>query len=454
MKEELLRFTNLSVASASGFALRDIDFNLFKGEFLVVTGLNSTGKTTLAKVISGQTPFAADVIIKDEKRLDGFRKYQRLNKDIRYIAESVAQLEGFTAAQYVMGLENAPLLSVYNAAQAETATNECFERLGVNLSARAEVASLSTPERHLMTIAKSIAAGARVIVLDSVANQYTAEDFDTLAGVLERLRHNWPQVTVAYFTNRQDPLVALADRIVIMRGNTLVSVLHKDGFSAEQLAAFTLGYTVEAPQAEPVRRMGSPGQPALSIACRIGDVPVDITVKSGEICVATTRDSALVSALVRHLLAKKKAGVAVDGVEVGSYKQSVRRGMAVVPHTAQGNLFPNLDRRMNLSLQVAAKTSRLGVLNSKVMHYVENEYSKGLEPAARPDEYEVVLYRWMAANVKVVVLEEPAVDMDVLVRGRFYETLGRMAQKGIAVLIVTNHGESYQQISDRIVSFG
>lgn len=454
--------------------LHQVDIDVRPGEVHAVLGENGAGKSTAIKIIAGD--YARDG---GEIRIDGELVHITSPRDaeahgIRVIYQEFMDAPALSVAENISlghlprrrGLVDWPAL--------RRRAQDILGQLGVEIDVRRPVADLSVAERQVVEIARSLAADARLLVLDEPTSALAADEVDRLFEFIHRLRAQG--VAVIYITHRLDEVDRLADDVTVFRDGRVVASGHKEDFDRERIVEAMVGETLQAFSRRRVRPQAEVEQAHEPEALRVDDLAVagrfegvSFAVRPGEIvslfgrlgCGAGDVAEALFGLLT---VAAGRVELGGEPVRPTSPHQARELGIGFVPvdRKTEG-IFADLSVAENLTVSSWARLQRRGVLPPRA---VDREFrswqdrlsirapggpKQALGTLSGGNQQKVVLGRWLARDTRVLILAEPTRGVDVGARAEIYRLLEDLTRHGVGVLVVSSDVDEVLRVSDRVL---
>lgn len=197
-------------------ALRDVNFEMEKGEFCVVVGASGAGKTTILNILGGMDTLSEGSVWLDGKEISSYNKRQ-LTEYRRFDIGFVFQF--YNLVQNLTALENVELAAQICKDPLPAAS--VLEAVGLKERMSNFPAQLSGGEQQRVAIARALAKNPKLLLCDEPTG---ALDYNTGKAVLKLLQDTCRNsgVTVIVITHNQ-AITAMADRIITVRSGTVVS---------------------------------------------------------------------------------------------------------------------------------------------------------------------------------------------------------------------------------------
>ena len=464
----LLEAVGISKSYPGVQALTDMSFDLRPGEVHVLFGENGAGKSTLIGILCGaQHPTAGHIL------LGGHRVAFASVQDAR-AAGIAAVFQEFSLAPDLTVEENLFLGAEVSARgllrkrAMREAARETLAELGFAIDGRALVGSLSRAERQMVEIAKAMRTKPRVLILDEPTASLTEAETRTLFGLIARLKAEG--VGIVYISHRIGEIQEIGDRVTVLRDGRHIATLDATAATKTQLVELMTGRTFgDFYPAIPF----SPGARALAVdGLRTADGrvrDVSLAVHAGEIVGLAGLVGCGKSEIGRACFGLEP----IDGGSVTLLGEPVhrptprsllRRGLAYVPSDRmREGLMLSRTTKENLSLAIieGPELSRAGLLRRR--REVGFARALGERMGIRPLSVErpvahysggnmqkVLLGRLFASGMRVLVLDEPTIGIDVGAKAEVYALLTGLVASGVGVLLISSDLPEVLSLSNRV----
>jgi len=467
----LLEIAGISKSYGSNRVLTNVHFCLGAGESVAIIGENGAGKSTFAKILTG-------VIRPDEGsiRLNGeavsfHSPRDALHHGIAFIPQELAYVPHLTVAENILLGRWPSWRGITSTGVVLRRAREECRRFGIQLDVSRLMATLKLADRQIVEIVKALTRRASVIVLDEPTASLSEQESRALFEILEHLTDEG--VGVIYISHRMDEVYRFSDRVAVFRNGELVASVSPAETTSEQLIAYMLGHEKEEFVQTP-RRAGAIECPAVELRgwTRPGLPPltnVSLAVGRGEILgLYGLRGSG--AELVAEGLAGLRPDIQGDLILEGRAGQVFASPLAarranvayVPPERKREGLVLLLPIQENLMLLVLRQLSRWGVINrrheraraAELARKFGVRYSRLSQTVGQlsgGNQQKVLLASRMAAQPRLLVLQEPTRGVDVGARVEIHRFLADIAAQGCAVLLVTSDLEEAVVVSHRLL---
>ncbi len=462
----LLQIASVSKRFPGVLALENVSLTLARGEVLAVVGENGAGKSTLMKTLAGvQTPDSGEILLDGRAvEIDSVRAAQRLG--IALIHQELNLADNLTvAANIFLGREPRRGWFIRRRAT-ETGSTAVLEQVGLEVSPRALVSTLSLGRQQLVEIAKALSAQARVLIMDEPTSSLSQHESDALFHVIKELRARG--VSIIYISHRLGEVQELADRVVVLRDGRNAGELVREEITHDNLVRLMVGRNFQ--KAENRKQKTEMGTAALAVcALRTAAHPqheLDFSLQPGEIVgVAGLVGAGRTEMLLALFGVEPAAGgeILLNGIaqKISSPRDAIAAGLALVPEDRkQQGVILEMAVRENLSLPSLRRDAHAGFRAPASERAIADEMVAKLgvkTPSQRQfvqflsggNQQKIVIGKWLALKPRVLLLDEPTRGIDVGAKQEIYKLIEQLAADGVAILFVSSEMEEILRLSDR-----
>jgi len=452
-------------------ALGGVDLEAYAGEVVALVGENGAGKSTLLKCFAGLEQPDGGEMSSDGERWAPRDPSAAARGGIALVHQELCLAENLTAAENI-GLGREPRIGRWPLVDRETLRARAaaaLERVGARFGPDVRVERLAGGERQLVEIAKGIDQDARVLILDEPTSSLTMRETARLFELIHQLREDG--ITVLYVSHRLTEILELADRAVVLRDGENAGELGRGDLSHDALVRLMVGRALAAPVARAVHAESS-SAPVLRLDRLVTDAfpaaEVSLEVRPGELVALAGLVGAGRTELLETLfgLRTRVAGtmeVAGATQDFDGPRAATAAGLALVPEDrkSQGLLLEE-NLRVNVALATLDRRTRRGLIDQGAEADLARRQiadlgvrTTGMEQVVETlsggNQQKVVLGRWLAAEPRLLLLDEPTRGVDVGAREELYLLLERLAADGLGVLFASSDMEELLRLADRII---
>ena len=465
----LLELDGISKSYPGVKALDGVSLRLGRGEVLGLIGENGAGKSTLMRVLGG-------VVRPDAGRIGlGGRDRTHLTvaeaqaEGVAFVHQELSMFDNLDAAANVLigreSLRAGPLRLVDRRAY-RARVAPLLQRLGADFGPDAPVARLSIAQRQLVEIARALSVDARIIILDEPTSSLTLSETDRLLAIVASLRN--AGTGVIYITHRLGEVVACADRVLCLRDGQVAGELPRDGIEHAAMTRLMIGRDLQALYSPPSAAPGNGGLQVQDLVTpAFPDRSASLHARPGEILGLAGLVGSGRTSLARAMFGIEPAlggSIHLDGkpVRIGSARDAIARGLYLVPEDRKlSGLVLDMSIAQNVTLPALAGHSRMGLI-SPASEMRAGEAQRAALRIKAPhasvhavalsggNQQKVVLGRWLSLSPRAIVFDEPTRGVDVGAKGEIYALMRGLADRGVAVLMISSDMEEVIGVSDRV----
>ncbi|MEU9183241.1 sugar ABC transporter ATP-binding protein [Streptomyces sp. NPDC048484] len=471
--DELLRIEGIRKTFPGVVALDSVDFDLRRGEVHVLLGENGAGKSTLIKMLSGAyRPDAGKIVVDGRKvRIHDAQDAARLG--IATIYQEFNLVPDLTVAENIFLGRQPRRLGMIDRKRMEADAAVLLERVGVQVSPRTRVRELGIARLQMVEIAKALSLDARVLIMDEPTAVLTSTEVEKLFRIVRKLREDG--VGIVFITHHLEEIAALGDRVTVLRdgrsvGQVPASTSEDDLVRMMVGRSIELQYPRERPDSDDNSDTGT-GTALLTVdgLTRAGVFhDVSFEVRAGEVVGIAGLVGAGRTEVVRAVFGADpydRGSVAVAGERLPRHdvNAAMTAGIGLVPEDRKGQgLLLDASVEENLGLVTLRAATRGGLVDLKGQRTAAAKIAEqlgvrmaGLGQHVRTlsggNQQKVVIGKWLLADTKVLILDEPTRGIDVGAKVEIYQLVNELTAAGHAVLMISSDLPEVLGMSDRVL---
>ncbi|ONK09994.1 sugar ABC transporter ATP-binding protein [Streptomyces sp. MP131-18] len=469
----LLTLTGITKSFPGVRALDGVDLDVAPGEVHCLLGQNGAGKSTLIKVISGaQPPDTGELAWQGETVAIG-SPTAAMRLGIATIYQELDLVEHLSVAENVHLGHEASSAGFIRRGAARAATAALLSRLGhPEISPDRIVSTLSAAGRQVVSMARALSHEARLIIMDEPSAVLDPDEVGNLFRIVRDLTSEG--VAIVYISHRLEEIREIGDRVTVLKdGRAVARGLPAGTTETREIVALMTGRDIEyafperpAPQA---RESGATPVLAVEGLSRRGEfAPLDLQIQAGEIVGLAGLVGSGRSEVLETIYGARRPDtgrVLVEGrpLRPGNVTAAVRAGLGLAPEERKGQGLFLLDSvTRNVSISSLPRFSRGGWIDRAGERGAAAQFTRELSlRPADPDvqirtlsggnQQKAVLARWLLRHCKVLLLDEPTRGVDVGARAELYTLIRRLADDGVAVLLVSSEIPEVLGLADRVL---
>jgi ribose transport system ATP-binding protein len=467
----LLEMHGIAKAFPGVRALDGVDLDVRAGEVHCLLGQNGAGKSTLIKVLAGAHQPDEGSISGRGERVTLANPQAAMGLGIATIYQELDLVSGLTVADNIFLGRESSRFGITRPAAANRTAAQLLTRLGhPEIRPTAEVGALSAAQQQMVSIARALSQDAKLIIMDEPSAVLDNEEVERLFGVIRDLTAH--DVAVVYISHRLEEIREIGDRITVLKdGRTVATGLPARDTSTREVITLMTGRTIE--YVFPPRSAGPHTDEApllevdgLSLRGRFADV--SFTVRPGEIVGLAGLVGSGRSEILETIYGARRAtaGTVRLGrrrLRHGDVGAAVAAGVGLAPEErkSQALLLDDSVYR-NITVSSLGRFARGGFLSGSAEKAAAREQVEALD--VRPadvtrivrtlsggNQQKVVLARWLLRDCRVLLLDEPTRGVDVGARSEIYALVRDLADRGVAVVVVSSEIPEVLGLADRVL---
>ena len=477
MSETVVKFEHVSMEFPGVLANDDVSLEIKKGEVFALVGENGAGKSTLMNILYGiNTPTNGEVYVKG-RRIEHFSPKAAIECGVGMVHQHFMLVPSFTVAQnIVLSREPRRLGVFFDNATAERETRGLVEEYGLEVDPAATVRDISVGLQQRVEILKTLYRGADILILDEPTAVLTPQETDELFDVIRRIVRE-KQMTVIIITHKLYEVMAISDRVGVMRQGRLAGLENTRDVNEKILASMMVGRPVLFDHLE---KTGETGDVVIGVEdLRVGDNRgleavrgVSLSVRAGEVLGIAAIEGNGQSELLEAICGLRRAEsghVRIGGEDVTNHSPGeIRaRGLANIPEDrlATGvDKFASVTDNLLVGRQRDKEFNALGFhqKRSSIERYASELYERFDIRGAGVDTevgsmsggnmQKVVVAREFSYDTPALVISQPTRGVDIGAMEFIHTRIIEKRNSGCAVLLSSADLDEVFRLSDRIIT--
>ncbi|NLD59769.1 MAG: sugar ABC transporter ATP-binding protein [Clostridiales bacterium] len=468
MAERILDLRGICKAFSGNRVLSNVDFSIDAGEVVCLCGENGSGKSTLIKIISGVYTLDAGTVAINGRNYQKLTAAQSITEGIQVIYQDFSVFSNLTVSENI-----AMSYRVHNRKRFVSArfnddlAREALRQVGVELQLNREVEQLSVAEKQIVAICRAICQDAKLIIMDEPTTAITQREIEKLFEIIRNLKKKG--VAVMFVSHKLDEVMAICDRVTVLRSGEKVVDQSAEGFPHEKLAYYMTGKEI---QEEPFAFADCGRNPLLSAESlsRAGAFEdVSFRVCPGEILAVTGQLGSGRTELAKALfglLPATSGRIFIDGREtpIRSRRDALKNNIAYLPEDRLSEgLLLNRSLGDNFSSAVIDRMkNKFGIVPEKSVRALSVRWMEALRMSVKPyttvaseysggNQQRIVLGKWLAADPKIFILNCPTVGVDVKSKSEIHAIIKDLARRGMAIVLISDDVGEIMTTSNRVM---
>ncbi len=433
-------------------------------------GQNGAGKSTLIKTLAGAHQPDEGTITLGGEEAKLTTPITAIKLGISTIYQELDLVDGLSvAANIFLGHEKANFGFTRNG-DTHRAASELLTRLGHGeIAPTTEVGTLPPAGKQVVSMARALSHDARLIVMDEPSAALAHDEVDNLFRIIRELTAQG--VGIVYISHRLAEIREIGDRVTVLKdGRTVAVGLDAKETPTSELVSLMTGRPAEHLFPERPDPAGLADHPVLLSVTGLTSPghfkDVSFEVRAGEIVGLAGLVGSGRSEILEAVYGARPASgtVVLDGKKAGGGPSNmVRLGMGFAPEERKTQALL-LDQSIadNITLSSMRRFSRWGWLDRarqdrEAQHQVDEldlrpaDLRRTIRTLSGGNQQKAVLARWLIDERKLLILDEPTRGVDIGARGELYTVIRRLADAGVAVLLVSSEVPEVLGLADRVL---
>ncbi|NNU82135.1 sugar ABC transporter ATP-binding protein [Halovulum dunhuangense] len=468
MSGVVLSVKNITKTFPGVKALDDVSFDIRAGEVHALVGENGAGKSTLMKTLAGLHRPDAGRILHNGEPVEIASPLEARRRGILLIHQELSLSPELTVAENIyLGAWPTNAFGVLQKSKLRRDAQAALEAVGCDFGPEVRVGTLSIARQQMVEIARSQAFNANVVIFDEPTASLTDAEKTQLFATIRALKARG--TGIVYISHKMDEIFDITDRITVLRDGVVRGTLDTAGTEVGQVTRLMIGrdlssYFVRArPRfGDEVLRVEGLSAPGLFEGVSLG-------VRRGEVLGLYGLVGAGRSELVETIFGLRKPGAGQmfwqgRPIPLPTPRQAIDLGMSLVPESRkEQGLVLGMSGRENITLPHLGMFSRMRIIRRHQEREVFDSYRNQLQIKTTGPEQPVstlsggnqqkfVLAKWLCANPKLIILDEPTRGIDVGSKSAIHELIAGLAERGLAVIVISSEMPEVLGVSHRILA--
>lgn len=453
-------------------AVTGVDFVLREGEVHALLGENGAGKSTLTKMMCGVTPPSGGEVLMEGRPVSFQTPAEALEAGVAMVFQETSLVPSMTVAQNLyLGDE-----SLFNRIRGLNIAAQTFlQSLNFNVNPTALVSSLGAAHKQMVEIARAVRKNVRVIIFDEPTASLTPEEKRHFFSLVERLKDRG--VAIVFISHAIEEALAIADRITILRDGELVGSDAASAFDRDTIIRAMVGRSLSSSLYR--NHEGQEPRPVGEKALSVQNVSMGTIVRNTSFSIYSGQITGMFGLIGsgRTEVAKIIAGVVkrnfFNGGEIRLRerpvryrvpRQAVRDGIVYVTEDRKvEGFFETMTIPENLYMgALAAGLTKSSVVSMGEMRAIAAEWTEALNIRAinrnarvielsGGNQQKVVISKALVQKPRIIVFDEPTRGVDVGAIAEIHQFINRLADEGLAVVVISSYLPEILNLSDRIL---
>ena len=472
MSEVRLEVKNLCKSFGITKAVKNVSFNINKGEVHALIGENGSGKSTLTNMLTGIYSIDSGIFVLDGEEIHPKNQVDANNHGVSIIVQELGTLSGLTVAENIfLGHEERFVkCGIKNTKQMIKEANELLHSYGFDrIKAQRMIDDYNFEDRKLVEIVKATYFDPKIVVIDETTTALSQEGRNELYKVMDKIREKGN--TIIFISHDLQEILDRSDTITILRDGVYIDTVKSKDVSEEDLKRLMVGREVTGDYYR--SDYGSKVSDEVVLSVKDVSVPgllnkLDFELHKGEILgFGGLSESGM------HEVGKAIFGASYDrtgsvklsdGTEINDIPTAIQHSIAytskdrdnesvVLNQSIMDNIcLPSLDELADKRHMLSDKKLRdFADKFAKDMSVKMVNVDQFVSDLSGGNKQKVVLARWIGKDSDIVVLDSPTRGIDIKVKQDIYQLMDRMRKAGKSIIMISEELMELIGMCDRII---
>ncbi|MBQ4266349.1 MAG: sugar ABC transporter ATP-binding protein [Clostridia bacterium] len=445
--------------------LKAVDFHLGEGEICALLGENGAGKSTLMNILGGVLPADRGTIELDGKAVTFANPAQSLNAGIAFIHQELNLINDLPVYENMfIGRELKTKFGFVDHAAMYQKTKALFEKMELDIDPGAMVSSLDASFKQIVEISRALMMNASIIIMDEPTTSLTDPEIERVFDMLRTLKTQ--KVGVVFISHKLREVMEICDRYTVLRDGVMVADGYVKDTSIPEIARDMVGHEVHTGQKAKSAELGEEVLRLEGLTQEPYFRDVSLSVRAGEVLGVTGLLGDGRSELFRAVFGaqgKVQGQIYMHGkpVTITSTQQALGLGIGYLPRNRKENgIIKDMNILENGSIVTLPRLTKFGLIQTKEqlaqfkkqrqdLHIKMEKESDSITSLSGGNQQKVVLAKWLSANPALLILDNPTQGVDVGAKEEIYEIILRLADQGVAVVVLCSEAQEIIRLCDR-----
>lgn len=466
----ILEVKSISKSFSGNRVLDDVSISVPPGQVHAVVGENGAGKSTLMNIIGGLLQPDSGQIVVDGAPVTFANPMEAMKRGISIVHQELSLAPNMNLAQNIyLRREPADALGMIDWKKLYADTQSIFARLGLDLDPKTLASKLSVSVQQVVEIAKALSFEARVIIMDEPTSALSEKEIDLLYGIIKDLAAKG--IAIIFISHKLEEVFRVADSISVLRDGHLVATVSTAETTREAIIRMMVGREIGHMYPPKSTKIDETLFAVEDLSREPYFRNISFTLRKGEILGFAGLVGSGRTEVARAIFGADKldAGAIFLDNQPARYRsphEAIAHGVCYLTEDRKTlGLFLKLPVRANITSAALWRfVTKFGFLLPSKIARESRRFVEEMEIRPPDDEVltvnlsggnqqKVLLAKWLCAQPKVLIVDEPTRGVDVGAKAKIHSDLRAMADQGIGVIVISSELPEVLGLSDRVAVF-
>ncbi len=462
-----IEMRGIDKAFGGNAVLKNAGFVLDGGEIHALMGENGAGKSTLMKILTGVYTKDAGTVIVDGQEVCYKSPQEAEQAGIVFIHQELNILFDLTVEENMfLGKEIHGMFGICDKKAMRKEVKKVLDRLGVKIDPGQAMNELSVGQQQMIEIAKALMVDAKVIIMDEPTAALTQSETIVLFQVVNSLRKKG--VSIVYISHRMEEIFELCDRITILRDGSYIGTKKIKETDMNDVVKMMIGREIGERYPARNAKIGDTIFEVKDLTCPGVFQDVSFEVHAGEVLGVSGLMGAGRTEIMQAIFGNMphvSGEIRLEGKKITNKnpQEAMKNGIGFITEDRKvEGLMLEESIQKNISIANLGKISSHGVIQKGkeeelVKRGIEELHIRCFGPwhectnLSGGNQQKVVFAKWIYTDPKVLILDEPTRGVDIGAKKEIYQIINNLAEKGVAIIMVSSELPEVLGMSDRVM---
>jgi len=458
---------NIYKSFGSNRVLHGVDFTLGPGEICALLGENGAGKSTLMNILGGVLPADEGTIRLDGKEVHFATPVDSLDAGIGFIHQELNLINDLTIYENLFLTRFRKKGVFLDAEGMIQKTKELFKRMNLELDPCTMVRDLDASYKQIVEISRALMQEASIIIMDEPTTSLTDPEIQRVFAMMRTLKEQG--VGIIFISHKLGEVMEICDRYTVLRDGNMVASGEVKDTNPLQLAAYMVGHEVQTNNLKETREYGPEMLRLENLSDDKHFWDISLSVRAGEVLGVTgllgDGRSELFQTVFGAMGRKHTGTITLEGkpLRITNTHQALSAGIAYLPRNRKENaILKDMSILDNGSLVFLPRIKKGLFIDEKRQKELFGKQKEELQikmgdmtdlitSLSGGNQQKVVLAKWLMADPKVLILDNPTQGVDVGAKEEIYTIIHRLAREGVAVIVLSSEAQEIIRLCDRSI---
>lgn len=445
--------------------LKDVQISLKAGEICALLGENGAGKSTLMNILGGVLKADAGEILLDETPVTFSDPAESLAAGIAFIHQELNLINDLTIYENMfIGRELTKKNGLLDADRMIKETQAVFDRMHLDLNPCTMVRDLDASYKQIVEISRALMMNASIIIMDEPTSSLTDPEIERVFEMMRVLQSQG--VGIVFISHKLKEVMQICTRYTILRDGKMVAEGKVSEVTTDELAHFMVGHDIRTMALQRERKTTHEVLRVEHLSDEKSFADICFSVKAGEVLGITGLLGDGRSELFQAIIgagSEYTGQVIFEGqpIHIHNTTQAVNSAIGYLPRNRKENaIIKDMNILENGSIVTWPRFAKFGFIDFKEQNQTFNAQVKTLQikmgnksdsinSLSGGNQQKVVLAKWLAAQPRLLILDNPTQGVDVGAKEEIYDIILNLADEGVAIIVLSSEAQEIIRVCDR-----